>query len=551
MRRCSGTITNCIIYSNSLPQIYECSLPSYSCIEGWTDGGKGNFDSDPDFLSSDDYHLAAASPCIDAGINHVAGGFSSSDIDGNERVCDGNADGVCVIDIGACEYPGPVHVPCTLNVPGDCKTVQKAVQAAMEGDTVVVSPGTYRENLDLSGADITLRSMRPHDPAIVAATIIDGAKTASAITFAGTESSQCVLSGLTVTGGYSTQGGGINGNHTRASIENCIITGNFSHEAGGGIYAVDGRINACKITANRAGLAAGGIGGSTAEIRNCLVAGNLAEKAGGINNCRGRIVNCTIADNQAQIEAGGVRDCLDGMIRNCIVWDNLPGQMMNVSEPSYSCIQGWSGTDRGNISWEPGFVRPGYWDPNGTPADTGDDFWVDGDYRLSSGSPCVDAGDPNYAAVPNDTDLACYPRVVDGDEDGLRIIDMGAYEYSSRVQADMTIVPRVINISGRGGRLLAVMRLPHEVAAENVDLDAGFVLEPGGIAALHSELLAGDAVKLFVVFDRVEAIDIFSDTGNMELTVTGRLKSGELLYGTDIVTVIRPSVGPSVRTRRQ
>jgi hypothetical protein len=60
---------------------------------------------------------------------------------------------------------------------------------------------------------------------------------------------------------------------------------------------------------------------------------------------------------------------------------------------------------------DPCFVDPGYWDPNGTPEDPNDDFWVDGDYHLESQagrwdptsaswvqdnvtSPCIDAGDP-------------------------------------------------------------------------------------------------------------------------------------------------------------
>ena len=65
----------------------------------------------------------------------------------------------------------------------------------------------------------------------------------------------------------------------------------------------------------------------------------------------------------------------------------------------------------GCIDVDPCFVKPGYWDPNGTPNDANDDFWVDGDYHLRSkqgrwepiqsvwvqdavSSPCIDAGNP-------------------------------------------------------------------------------------------------------------------------------------------------------------
>jgi hypothetical protein len=63
------------------------------------------------------------------------------------------------------------------------------------------------------------------------------------------------------------------------------------------------------------------------------------------------------------------------------------------------------------INLDPHFNNPGYWDPNGTPEDITDDFWVEGDYHLKSQagrwdpnsqawiqddvtSPCIDAGNP-------------------------------------------------------------------------------------------------------------------------------------------------------------
>jgi hypothetical protein len=53
------------------------------------------------------------------------------------------------------------------------------------------------------------------------------------------------------------------------------------------------------------------------------------------------------------------------------------------------------------------------------------------DYHLRPGSPCIDAGDPNYVAEPNETDLDGNPRVIGGR------IDMGAYEFfNTRPVAD-------------------------------------------------------------------------------------------------------------------
>jgi hypothetical protein len=47
-----------------------------------------------------------------------------------------------------------------------------------------------------------------------------------------------------------------------------------------------------------------------------------------------------------------------------------------------------------------------------------------GDYHLLPDSPCINAGDPNYVADPNETDLDGLPRVIGGR------IDMGAYEFN-------------------------------------------------------------------------------------------------------------------------
>ncbi|MHC4482421.1 MAG: choice-of-anchor Q domain-containing protein, partial [Planctomycetota bacterium] len=113
------------------------------------------------------------------------------------------------------------------------------------------------------------------------------------------------------------------------------------------------------------------------------------------------------------------------------IW-NTDGSEVTITS---SDVRGsWPGLD--NIDVDPCFVAPGYWDPNGTPQDANDDFWVDGSYYLRPTSACIDAGDPNHVANPNDTDLAGNPRIIDGDSDGNSVIDMGAYEYAYDVDGD-------------------------------------------------------------------------------------------------------------------
>ena len=83
------------------------------------------------------------------------------------------------------------------------KTIQQGIDAASDGDTVIVAPETYVENIHFDGKDIVLRSTDPLDPAIVADTIIDGDEASSVVTFSGNEGETCLLSGFTIRNGRS------------------------------------------------------------------------------------------------------------------------------------------------------------------------------------------------------------------------------------------------------------------------------------------------------------------------------------------------------------
>ena len=78
-------------------------------------------------------------------------------------------------------------------------TIQAAIDWCIDGDTVELYPNTYNENIDFGGKNITLRSMNPDDPVIVAATIIQGDGMDSVIKLSGTETANCQIKGLTIT----------------------------------------------------------------------------------------------------------------------------------------------------------------------------------------------------------------------------------------------------------------------------------------------------------------------------------------------------------------
>ncbi|MFH1369829.1 MAG: right-handed parallel beta-helix repeat-containing protein [Planctomycetota bacterium] len=93
-----------------------------------------------------------------------------------------------------------------LYVPSPYSTIQSAIDNALDGDTIVVSSGTYLENIDFKGNAITVRSTDPNNPDVVAGTIIDGSNPAdpnfgSVVLFRSGEGNDSVLAGFTITGG--------------------------------------------------------------------------------------------------------------------------------------------------------------------------------------------------------------------------------------------------------------------------------------------------------------------------------------------------------------
>lgn len=98
-----------------------------------------------------------------------------------------------------------------INVPADQPTIQAGINSAFSGDTILVSDGTYLENINFSGKAITVASqfIVDGDTTHINNTIIDGSQPSnpdygSVISFTSGEDTNSVLSGFTVTGGTGT-----------------------------------------------------------------------------------------------------------------------------------------------------------------------------------------------------------------------------------------------------------------------------------------------------------------------------------------------------------
>jgi len=203
-------------------------------------------------------------------------------------------------------------------------TIQKGIDSATHGDSVIVAEGTYVENIHFIGKNITLRSTNPLDSTVVANTIIDGNQSGSVVTFSGTEDETCLLSGFTIRNGRAVVGAGILGrvdhDYARATIENNVITDNVAQNAGGGLLGCDGTIRNNLITRNSCGIyGGGGLGFCDGDIVSNTISYNSARWGGGLSNCDGTVEDNLIIGNKADQCGGGVYDCWGVVQKNAII----------------------------------------------------------------------------------------------------------------------------------------------------------------------------------------------------------------------------------------
>ncbi len=138
------------------------------------------------------------------------------------------------IIIGIVLYHTAAAFAATVHVPLDYPTIQGAIDAASDGDVVLVAAGTYAENIDFNGKAITLTS--EDGPQL---SIIDGLEAGSVVTFESGEGEGSVLERFTICNGKSPLGGGIFCGGSAPLITNNVITQNMSPR-GSGICCKDG-----------------------------------------------------------------------------------------------------------------------------------------------------------------------------------------------------------------------------------------------------------------------------------------------------------------------
>ncbi len=110
----------------------------------------------------------------------------------------------------------------TLTIPTDYPTIQSGIDASISGDTVLVNSGTYFENIDFLGKNISVMSVEGPQH-----TIIDGYENGSVVRITSEVDSTALLKGFTLQHGRATIGSGLYIHHSNPTIQQLIFRENY------------------------------------------------------------------------------------------------------------------------------------------------------------------------------------------------------------------------------------------------------------------------------------------------------------------------------------
>jgi hypothetical protein len=373
------------------------------------------------------------------------------------------------------------------------RTLAQATSAVTQASLILVTNGTYAlTNAMVLVDDVTLRGVSgasnttvviqgPDNGLVLGGGVVDGftitggGSNDPAVMMIGGTLQSCVLTGnqeRAVLMGYASLMRGCRvadnwgGVHlAEGRVEDCVVAGNttfgiradyatstdsiviansriVSNSGCGVSFDSYGVLRNCLIAGNTSTSSnyAGGVNGAATYIENCVIVSNTGPVVGGLKAQLCPVVNTTIADNFGEA-CGGVF-CAGGELINSIVYGNRNTGMTTQRNVSVAVnIPGCSTTVVANCCTTPMLgtnsvgTAPGF-------ANT-----AASDYRLTVGSPCIDAG--RAAGAPS-TDFLGTARPLDGDSNGVAAADIGAYEYvCAGVDTDHDGIPDTWEVAKR------------------------------------------------------------------------------------------------------
>jgi len=241
-----------------------------------------------------------------------------------------------------------------INVPSDQPTIQAGINFADPGDTILVNPGTYTENLNFNGKNVVLGSLylTTSDPSYIETTAIDGGGNGSVLTFENGEDESTHVNGFTITNGkvFNDMGAGVYCDSANPTFSNLIIRDNRSEAGssctrlpcskGGGMYFnySNSIINDVQIINNVAEAGDGGgiyANESNLFLSNVLFADNSSASGGGLwmNGSYADVANTTFEGNGGAI----ILKQSELELFNSILWNNFE-EMRLLAAPDTSTI---------------------------------------------------------------------------------------------------------------------------------------------------------------------------------------------------------------------
>jgi len=355
-----------------------------------------------------------------------------------------------------------------LYVPDEFATIQDAIGASNDGDSVMVSPGFYSESINFYGKSITVSSLFliESDSLLIGATIIDAQENGSVVVFANGESSESILQGFTLqngtgndedpdgNGSYYTYGGGIYCEDSDPTIKDCIIRDNIANQGGGGgifCYEASPTFIGCTISGNETDDVGGGLysrSSSSPAFYDCLFYDNLAEFGGGCymrNESSPLMENVVFYDNTANNSGGGItlKDDADLVATGLHIINNEAeglggGLYVNNADPQLTfalIVQNLSSSGAGAYVRNTSVVEL----TNTTLANNsaglyGNGIYMRDDVDVSLLNTVVwDNGTPQiyFRSEGSDVELSVDYSIVEGGEDGIEVNDNGDLDWGN------------------------------------------------------------------------------------------------------------------------
>lgn len=251
---------------------------------------------------------------------------------------------------GCTEEETPILVPTigAIRVPSDVLTIQEAVNFATDKSTILVAPGTYsgpgNRDILIRGKSVTIMAEQS-----ASTTIIDcggnEAEPHRAFVIKDRKSSETVIEGFTIQGGYNTSGAAIHCTSTSPTFRFCVFANNFSTLSGGAVR--------CK--------------NSSPSFINCTFAANSAQTGGaifGLASSSPYLENCIIAFSGNGESIATADGSSQPILSCCDIFGNIGGDWgRSISDQTNS---------KGNLSVDPKFCEPAF-----------------SIYSLKSSSPCA------------------------------------------------------------------------------------------------------------------------------------------------------------------